>query len=77
MTYDEQALFQVEHVADRIWYIFDMSEDEPRVAAILDDSGSDDPRSDARMEFEAQAMAVGLYEAYEAAFLSTRLAARL
>jgi hypothetical protein len=77
MTYDEQALFQVENVGERVWCIFDMSEDEPRVAAILDDSGSDDPRSDARLEFEAQAMAVGLYEAYEAAFLSTRLAAHL
>jgi hypothetical protein len=75
MTYDEQALFQVECLADHVWCVYDMSEDIPRVAALLDDSHVAEPRSNNRLEFEARAMAVGLYEAYEAEFLGARKAA--
>jgi len=71
MTYEEQGLFQVQNVANHVWYIYDLSEDEPEIAAILDDSHRKRPRTDRQLRFEAQAMAIGLYEAYETAFLET------
>ena len=71
MIYEEQGLFQVKNIADHIWYIYDLSEDYPEVAAVLDDSHREHPRTDRQLEFEARAMAIGLYEAYETAFLET------
>jgi hypothetical protein len=71
MTYDEQGLFQVKNIADRVWHIYDLSEDDPEIAAVLDDSSRKRPRSNRQLQFEAQAMALGLYEAYETAFLET------